>query len=206
MKRLPAITLGLNLLWMVSASWGQEDFEVGVDPTTNHLTIRYDHDQYPLELPPSGEPRLPGFAQDDPGFFSVDPNGVIPGVFELLNPRADINMRVVGSSSPEMKVWNPLAPGVLQIIGDHLWDIGTPEFDIHPWWHIDTSDPHYSPAHSPWSITFQLQDNAGYHLPSDPVTVQFTPEPTAVALLAAGAALLRRPRGSAGRIFANTWN
>lgn len=162
------------------------DFEVGIDPQLNQVKIEFDPNLFPWLLPPSEWPAAIGFALDDPGFVSLEPNEVIPGVFELLNPDALIALRVVATNSPEMKIWNPVGPGEpgFQILGDDLWTIGSQPFDDHPVWHIDTADPAYHPGHSPWAVSFQLVDLAGHHLESDVVTVTYTPEPAASALLA----------------------
>jgi|YNPNPStandDraft_1061719.scaffolds.fasta_scaffold49491_2 hypothetical protein len=181
----------------VTAQAHTGDFEVGIDPTSNRILVEFDPDAFPWLLPPSEDPMLPGFALDDPGFVSLEDDEAEPGVFEPLNPNAIIRMQVLSVSSPEFKVWDPLGPGEdgFQIIGTRLWQLGSPHFDTHCWWHIDTTDPAYDPAHGPWSVTFRLLDAAQVHLPSDPITVTFLPEPA--SLVASLLALLVvRPRRS----------
>lgn len=186
------VLLGWALVSTTAAHTG--DFEVGVNPTTNQIRVEFDPDVFPWVLPPSEDPLLPGFALDDPGFVSLDEDEAEPGVFEPLNPAAVIRLRVLGVSSPEFKVWDPLGPGEdgFQIIGNRLWQLGSPHFDTHCWWHIDTSEAGYDAGHAPWSVTFQLLDAAGVHLPSEPVTATFVPEPAVSAALLA--LLPARPR------------
>ncbi len=196
------------LIWGVVASlcisplaWAhEEDFEVGIDPALNQIAVWFDADLFPWELPPSEwGPGVAGFALDDPGFVSLEPDHSQPGVFEPLDPAANIALRVLWVSSPEMKVWQPVGPGEpgFQILGDDLWIIGTPHFDVHPVWHIDTEDPMFDPAHGPWTVNFQVLDLSGTHAASEPVSVQFTPEPAAWVPLCLGLAALRRRNGRA---------
>ncbi len=195
--KLSHFILALSVLgWSACQGYAQheEDFEVGVYPPSNQLRIEYDPSLFPWELPPSAWPELAGFALDDPGFVALDPNEVVPGEFELLDPAALVALRVLSVGSPEMKVWNPVGPGEpgFQISGDNLWTVGGAPFDEHPIWHVDAADPAYAPEHAPWLVTFQLVDLAEIHQPSNPVSVSFTPEPSTAALLAAAALFLRR--------------
>lgn len=194
--RVTLILICTLLAFVPSVLAHAEDFEVGINPATNRIQIAYDPDLFPWSLPASEWPDAVGFALDDPGFVSLDADEAVPGVFEVLNPGASIAMQVLSVSSPEMKAWNPVGPGEpgFQIIGDSLWTIGAPFFDNHPVWHIDTAAPTYDPAHGPWDITFQLVDNAGMHLASEPVTVSFTPEPASLGAAALGVLVFRRRR------------
>jgi hypothetical protein len=171
-----------------------DDFEIGLNPTTNRIQVAYDPGLFPWQLPLSEWPDAVGFALDDPGFVSLEAEEAVPGVFEELNPGAITALKVLLVSSPEMKAWNPVGPGEpgFQIIGDSLWTIGAPHFDNHPVWHIDTAVPTYDSAHGPWGITFQLVDSAGIHLASEPVTVSFTPEPASLGAAALSALAFSR--------------
>jgi len=187
MLRLTIVIVVLAGLASGQWAWGHgEDFEVGVAPATNQIRIEFDPDLYPWGLPPSDDPLLPGFALDDPGFVSLEASEAEPNVFMPLNPAAIIKLQVLAVSSPEFKAWDPLGPGEdgFQIAGSRLWRLGSPFFDTHCWWQIDTSDPAYDPSHGPWAVTFQLLDASGAYLPSDPVTVTFTPEPATAGLVA----------------------
>lgn len=197
-RTLYALTALVILCAPGGASAHEDDFEVGIDPNLNQILIEYDVDLFPWDLPPSEwGPNVAGFALDDPGFVSLEDEHSEPGVFEPLSPGANIALRVLSVSSPEMKVWDPVGPGEpgFQIFGDNLWIVGAPLFDVHPVWHIDTQDPAYDPAHAPWTVTFEVLDLSGTHATSDPVSVQFTPEPTVLVGLVLGSALLRRVRG-----------
>jgi hypothetical protein len=173
-----------------------DDFEVGVDPPLNQIKVEYDPDLFPWPLPASEWPTLVGFALEDPGFVSLSADEAQPGVFEPLADDANVALRVLSVSSPEMKLWNPVGPGEagFQIAGDDLWLLGPPFFDTHPIWHIDQADSHYDAAHAPWEVTFQLVDLAGGYASSDAVTVNFAPEPAAPSLLILAAAGLLRAR------------
>ena len=160
----------------------EEDFVVGADVTSQKITVSFDPGIFPFDLPPSEEPNLAGFALDDPG-FKTD-TAEFP-----LSQSAVVAMKLLSTSSPALKVWDPLAPGEpgFQIIGDTLWELGSPEFDTHPWWQIDTSDGGYNPDDAPFSVTFQLLDLSGAYGASDEVTVTFVPEPGTGLLLVLGA-------------------
>lgn len=181
----------------------KEDFEVGYDPATNSIRVEFDPDVFPFNLPASDFPLLAGAALDDPGFLSLDVVE-IPGEFEPLPAGTSVALKVLSTSTPDFKVWNPVGPGEpgFQILGDDVWVIGQPFFDSHPVWHIDTADPAFNELNSPWTVTFQVIDVTGADVvglgPSDPITVAFTPEPAAAALLPLGLALLAR-RGRTDR-------
>jgi hypothetical protein len=171
-----------------------EDFLIGIDPQTNQLKVEYDPGIYPFALPWSEEPLLAGWALDDPGLIALEEDDVEPGEFELLDPAADVYLRVLSVSQPAMKMWDPLAPGEqgFQISGDRHLHLGGPDFHMHAWWHVDLAEPGFGFEQSPWEITFQLYDAAGVHAPTDAIAVTFTPEP-GTAILALGLmALVRR--------------
>lgn len=174
----------------------EEDFVVGVNPATGTLAVLFEEDEFPFPLPPSPEPALLGFALDDPGFRSAEPPDVAPGSFELLAPATQVRFEFISVSSPDLKLWDGLAPGLLPIDAANPWEISPVggDFDTHPWFHIDTTDPAYSPANGPWLLTFRLADTrvAGGYAPSPAITVSFIPEPAALALLAVAALAARR--------------
>ncbi len=204
MKRI-ALTTALAGVFALPALAGLphehgEDFEVGLDPVANKIVVEFDAGNFPFALPPSEFPLLSGFALDDPGFLSLHADEAVPGVFEPLPPGTTVALKLLSTSSPAFKMWNPAGPGEpgFQIIGDNLWMIGAPSFDEHPVWHIDDLTPGYNPADAPWSATFQLVHVLPGNVPgvsaSDPITVTFVPEPAGAILFALGLFLLRRPR------------
>lgn len=123
---------------------------------------------------------LNGFALDDPGFASI----LTPtdGLF-VLSPTASIRLEVL-AVDPDLKAYTPGFISTLDHAGA-AWDIGAPDFDTHPTWHIDSDDPDYNPARPFWTMQFRVIDTHGVYSPSDPVTAQFVPEPASAAALAA---------------------
>jgi hypothetical protein len=109
-------------------------------------------------------------------------------------------LRLLGTSTPAMKVWDSLGPGEdgFQIIDGRTWNVGAAPFDAHPWWHIDSADASYDEADAPWTVTFELFDRDGILETSAPVTVSFVPEPAGAMLLIAAMLLARRPRTNQG--------
>lgn len=196
MKRKFILSMAVCAAFSATTAWAHdhdEDFEIGQNPTTGQIAVHYDTDLYPFTLPASSEPEMIGFALDDPGFVSLEEIEE-PGLFEPLDPNANIALQVL-STSTGFHVWDPLAPGLLEVSGANLLDFGGDPIHVHAWWHIDTTDPAYDPAGGPWAVTFQLIDTAGVYTASDPITVTFTPEPGSFGLLACGALALLRRRG-----------
>jgi len=166
----------------------EDDIEVGVNALGQIVLIL---DEESIELPPiSG--LLNGFGVDDPGFLSIDAPEPKHGAFPL-DPAAIIALEVV-SFAPAFKGWTPGFASVFRLPGDQ-WVIGSAPFDEHPFWHIDSDDPAFDPNQSAWDATFRLVDlrEGSAHLPSDPLTITFTPEPSAAAAIAGiGLLMLRR--------------
>lgn len=168
-----------------------EDFLIGVNALTNQLQVEYDPDLYPFALPLSEHPLLVGWALDDPGLIGLDEPDPDEPDFVPVDAAADIGFELLAVSGTEFKVWNPLGPGEggFQIPVGQTYDFpGLGDFHEHVWWHIDTADAGYDPAVMAWDVTFRFVDlrTSDAHVASDPVTVTFTPEPSAGLLLAAG--------------------
>lgn len=174
------------------------DAVVGVD-AAGKITLEFDTDEV-FPLPPvSG--LISGYALDDPGFLSLEADEV--DLF-MLDSAAAIALEIV-SIDPALNVW---APGLISIADDpgEQFLIGTPAFDEHPTWHIDTDDPAFDPLQQEFSVTFRLIDQgSSAHAPSDNVTMRFAavPEPAALTLMATGALVALRRRNLRGKIDAS---
>ncbi len=199
--RYPSALLIAVVVALVGSAQAQhghgEDFLVGVSASSGQLLVEYDPDIYPYPLPPSEDPLLSGWALDDPGLIALEEPDPEEPDFVPVDPAADVAFELLGVSSAAMKVWDPLGPGEpgFQILPGELLNFpGLGEFHEHVWWHIDNLDPAFDPLAAPWEVSFRFVDlrPAGGHLPSDPVTVQFIPEPGSALLLAVGLLLRRR--------------
>ncbi|RIK67684.1 MAG: hypothetical protein DCC65_06030 [Planctomycetota bacterium] len=176
---------------LIDARDGKEgDVNIGVD-ASGQLVIEFGGE--PVALPAiSG--LLSGFGLDEPGFFALEEDEPDENIF-VLGPGASIVLEVL-SFDPALKAWTPGFADILDQPGD-TWTIGAAPFDTHPFWHIDANDPTFiaPPGQSEWNATFRLLDTGttGY-LPSEPVTVTFTPEPGTLGLLIAAGLVGRRRR------------
>jgi len=147
----------------------------------------------PVELPEINGP-LFGWGDIDPGFFTIENPIPSEGLF-VPEEGANIVLEVIAFDAA-LKGWTP---GFASIFDDpaEMWNIGAVPFDEHAFWHIDSNDPGFvpPPTQTEWNATFRLLDtgSTGY-LPSDPVTLTFTPvpEPASLVLLALGGVLIAR--------------
>lgn len=172
-----------------------DDAVVGISDA-GKITLEFDTDEV-FPLPPvSG--LISGYALDDPGFLSLDKDEV--DLF-MLDPAAVIALEIV-SIDPALNVWAPGLTSIADEPGEQFL-IGTPAFDEHPTWHIDTEDPAFDPLQETYSVTFRLIDQGtSNHAPSEDITVRFAavPEPATLLLMTAGALVAlkrRRTEGSA---------
>ncbi|GIK18540.1 MAG: hypothetical protein AMXMBFR77_01160 [Phycisphaerales bacterium] len=180
-----------GLAFAAAANPHDGDFIVGVNGL-GKLMIEADLDEA-FYLPPFNAGGVVGWFGDDPGFASLDEDE--PGEdFYTLKTGADVWFVLV-AVDPAFKVYDPFFN--LMSPGDSFW-LGGHEFDVHPFWHIDSADPAFDPARTEWHATFRLIDlgGTGYGV-SDDCRVAFTnvPTPGAGALLVlAGTAWVRRRR------------
>jgi hypothetical protein len=155
------------------------DVNVGVDGE-GRITLIFDGAT--VELPEINGP-LFGFGLDEPGIISIE-NPVMG--LDPPAPGANLVLQV-----DALKGWTPGFGSTFKNPGD-TWDLGPVPVHEHPFWQIDSTDAGYvpPPGQTEWNARFRIIDtgSTGY-LPSDPVTVTFTPEPASLALLAIGGAL-----------------
>jgi hypothetical protein len=115
---------------------------------------------------------LNGFSLDEPGFMSLGSNEPDEDFFTLA-AGANVTMEIV-SISPALKAYTPGFIDTLDMAGE-TWSIGTPPFDEHPTWHIDSDDAAYMASQLKWAVTFRVVDGGttGYSASED-YTVVFT--------------------------------
>jgi hypothetical protein len=161
----------------ITTGFKEDDVNIGLNTDTNQIALRWIGDT--VELPELSGP-LFGFGADEPGLISV---GVPYLGMQPLPDGIDLVFEVI-AFDPALKGWKPGFSGTFHNPGD-LWDVGPTPAHEHPFWHIDSTDPAYVPAQGEWLATFRVRDaNPNGLLPSDPLTITFTPEPVSGALLA----------------------
>lgn len=173
-----------------SADPHDDDFVVGVGGL-GVLMIEADLDEA-FYLPPFNSGGIVGWFGDDPGFVSLDEDEPDED-FYMLGVGADVWFVLV-AVDPAFKVYDPffnlMSPGDSFALGGH-------EFDVHPFWHIDSDDAAFDPTQSEWHATFRLIDKGttGYGVSGD-YTAAFTnvPAPGAGALLVLGGVCAARRR------------
>lgn len=187
---LNAVAMGLIIAANYStaaAGLKDGDVNIGVDLALGKLAVEFSGQT--VELPELGGP-LVGFGLDEPGILTIENAvaGLVPPA-----PGANIVLEVI-SFDAALKGWTPGFSTIFGNPGD-LWDLGGVPAHEHPFWHIDSTEAGYvaPPGQTEWHATFRILDTgATGYLPSDPVTVTFTPEPTSLALLAFGGGLAMR--------------
>lgn len=153
----------------------------------------------PHELPPVGG-LLQGWAHDDPGLLSLDANEPGEDRF-VLESGAIISLELV-SIAPALKVWSPGFLSVLTTPGQSFV-LGGSEFDAHPTFHIDSTDPALDPNEDLYFATFRVVDtgSTGYG-PSGSFSLSFTPvpEPSTILLAGLGAWVINLSRSRPHRV------
>lgn len=139
---------------------------------------------------------LNGYIADEPGFAALEEDEPDEGFF-VLGAGADIHFRLVGSSGPEMQIYNPFFD-VPSLNNGETFALGAGnDFDTHPFWFLNTDLASFDPMQEEWSIDFQVVDlgSTGY-ADSDVFTARFAiPSPATSAVLGfAGLAAIRRRR------------
>jgi hypothetical protein len=187
---IAAALIAASLAPAAIAGIKEGDVNVGVDGE-GRLTLIFDGAT--VELPEINGP-LYGFGLDEPGIISLE-NPVLG--LDPPAPGANLVLQV-DAFDPALKAGRPGSVRLSRIPATR-GTCGPVPVHEHPFWQVDSTDAGYvpPPGQTEWNARFRIIDtgSTGY-LPSDPVTVTFTPEPGSLALLAIGGglAMCRRRR------------
>ena len=133
-----------------------------------------------------------GWFSDEPGFANLDVDEPDEDFF-TLGAGADISVMVISVEGP-FRIYDPSFDSVVAPGG--MFSLGTPDFDDHPFWTVDSTAPSFDANDFDYDVSFKLVDlgTTGY-ADSDTITVTFTRVPapgTAGVLALAGLGLRRR--------------
>lgn len=175
---------------------GDEDLVVGITGA-GQLAVEFDFNEL-IELPEITAGPLNGWGLDDPGFFNLPDDEPDEGFF-ILGAGADVRFEVI-SFDAALRGWTQGFAGTFDDPGE-FFSLGSPDFDEHPFWQINSDDAGFNPLQTQWQATGRLVDVGltGY-APSEAFTLTFVPvpEPSTLAILTlTGAALMLRRRRSA---------
>ncbi|MEM7165543.1 MAG: dockerin type I repeat-containing protein [Planctomycetota bacterium] len=163
----PALLLTM-LLALPALAQHEDDAEIG--HWNGQVAVGFDSSELFALTETSGV--LTGWTGDEPGFVTLDMDEPAE---ELLAPAAGASFVLeVLSLDPALKAHTPGFASVLTAPGDS-WTMGSPPFDDHPVWHIDSTDPGFNPNQTQWTAVFRINDvgTTGY-APSTPFTIVFT--------------------------------
>ena len=168
---------------------------IGID-ASGKLAIEMDRDEAFEFEELFASPGLNGYISDAPGFAALEVDEPDEGFFKL-GAGADIHFRLVGTSGPEMQVYNPFFDVPSMGSGETFAFGAGDEFDTHPFWFLNSDLPSFDPMQQEWSVDFQVVDfgSTGYE-DSDVFTIRFAiPSPATGAVLGlAGLGAIRRRR------------
>lgn len=171
-----------------------EDGIVGID-ASGRLAIEMDVDEaFVFEEFFSGS-GLNGYISDAPGFAALEEDEPDEGFF-VLGAGADIHWRLVGTSDPEMQVYNPFFDVPAMGAGETFALGAGVSFDTHPFWFLNTDLPSFDPGKGEWGVQFQVIDlgTTGY-ADSEVLEIRFViPAPGSAVALGAGVLLVARRR------------
>ncbi len=188
-----ALILSLSTITFASAGHGHEGDIIVGQTSGGALAFEGDFDE-DIVLPSSSNPFFPGYLDDAPGFTNLDADEPLED-FYTLPVNSDIYLQLVSTDFGLVirdELGNAINPG--QSI-----QLGTPNFDEHGLFHIDTT---LVPAYDGevLSATFFLKDLGASGLgDSGQFTMTFVPEPATMLLLGCGSmALIRRKKANIG--------
>jgi len=198
MRKKALLTIILGSITTVATAQPHEhggDGIIGID-ATGKLAIEMDLDEAFIFEELFASTDLNGYIADEPGFASLGEDEPDEGFF-VLGSGADIHFRLVGTSGPEMQVYNPFFD-TPSLSSSETFALGAGnDFDTHPFWFLNTDVASFDPMQEEWSVDFQVVDlgSTGY-TDSDVYTVRFAlPSPATGAVLGlAGLGAMRRRR------------
>lgn len=169
-----------------------EDLIVG-RTDSNQLAVHFDFGAF-IELPEISGGFLSGWGIADPGFFNNPTNDAAEN-FYTLDASADVRFEVI-SFDDAFRGWTQGFASTFHDPGE-FFELGSPDFDEHPFWQIDSTDVGFDPLQTQWQATGRLVDVGltGY-APSEAFTLTFVPvpEPATLAFAVLPVALLVRRR------------
>jgi len=173
------------------------DFIIGINDT-GQLAFEFDGD----DLEPISDfimngglnGDFTGYFFDEPGFASLDEDEPDEGFF-MLGAGADIYVMINAIDAP-FQVYDPDFDAVVPAGG--MFALGSPDFDTHPFWTVDTTSPAFDANVFEYDVTLKFVDlgSTGY-ADSEAITVTFSrvPAPGTAGLLAiSGLGAIRRRR------------
>ena len=198
MRKQALMTAVLGSITTVAIAQPHEhgaDGVIGID-ATGKLAIEMDLDEtFEFEELFSGS-GLNGYIADEPGFTTLTEDEPDEGFF-VLDAAADIHFQLVGTSDPEMQVYNPFFDTPALGTGDTFAFGAGNDFDTHPFWFLNTDAPTFDPTKGEWSVQFRVIDlgTTGY-ADSDVFEARFAiPAPASASLIGlAGVVGIRRRR------------
>ena len=157
--------------------------DIIIDQSSNQLTIEADLDEL-IILESSTNPFLPRYLGSEPGFETLESNEPDEN-FYMLDGASDVYLKLI-SKDINLQV---LSADVNISLGDgDVLTLGGSDVHTHLVFNI-------LPAYSGGvlSDTFQLEDHgASAYISSDPFTMTFVPEPTAIVLMGIGGLMAKR--------------
>lgn len=177
------------LALLTAPSLAQHEGDLTVGRTgAGVLAVEFDFDEI-QGVPESTFPGVTGWVGEEPGFTSLDMDEPLEDLFTLA-PGADIRFELLAIDDGFL-VRDDATFDVIPVGGQ--WTIGSPDFDIHPFWHAPAGD-----LGDTYELTFRLVDlGVSAYTPSPAFTMTFAavPAPSAATFIAlAGLAALRRRR------------
>ncbi len=181
------VVAAAGLMAVVAGSALAHDMvEVGLDASKKRLAAHFDI-TFPIALPESSIPTVPGWAGAELGFEALLFDDAIEEVYKLPD-NCDIKVRIM-SYTPGVFLWNDHTTAQLQV--GETFNPGTPYFHTHPIWQI--TQPGFGQN---FVVVMQLEDALGNYQTSEQFTVTFTPVPApgAAGVLAMAGLMGRRRR------------
>ncbi len=192
MKTLATTSLFVSVMFFAKHATAQHegDIEVGVYASGQLGAFVPAESTLLDEIAPGNPFGLHGWSGEEPGFASLL---VAEDDLNPLDPTADLWLEIVGLS-PAMRVLDPSTFSDIGIGG--TWSLEAVPFDTHPIWMVDSDDPAFDPGQGRWTVDWRLIDQGGSAYDASEVySLSFViPEPSTLASLAVGAALLLRRR------------